>query len=643
MDNKDTSEQVVDLSEVELNRYIEQTNEVRDLSSPQIRDLDSADDYRIQLLENFSRIGMIALDNGEILSKHFFPAINSDEELGTETVARMRRFSQMLVNAYQLNNVDSPIVYQQAIRILKEADAIDNDRARIIALDEVVSASYVMMNMTLRLLPVSDVCYEYCKVGFEAATRMLDYLDKERFVQLDDEMKEYVLINSRYIRVVSEIDGALGTPEQNARAFQLMMDAFKIYEDPFYHEQLPDYNWKLHLFRILEYIASFTDLNNSKGYNAEQIKTIYEYTLQMKELYDSEDDYYRQVHVTSVMDIYYYRNSYLSGAMSLEEYKDKLVSLINTDFRESESSDIPLIMLHAPLEYILVLDPDNLSAEEERQLKSYYSRLISYMHQTPKKDRLSFLLTYLALILKNYIELPVGPDFETFGLSVIAALHPPTYVHTLSVADFSKNLTHHLLRKNPEVFIGSFDCTSVDDVLAHAAEIEDFAYHAALCHDFGKLLIAETILTYGRNLLDDEFGYIKSHPSIGAYLLERFEDTAPYADVARGHHRWFNNKGGYPFDFDIDASPYKPIISVVTVADCLDAATDTVGRSYKKGLSFEDFAAELKEECGTRYAPYVVDLFDDPKVCAELEQLLETERDKNYREAYFVLKRYEAN
>ena len=86
-------------------------------------------------------------------------------------------------------------------------------------------------------------------------------------------------------------------------------------------------------------------------------------------------------------------------------------------------------------------------------------------------------------------------------------------------------------------------------------------------------------------------------------------------------------------------SPYKTIIDIVTVADCLDAATDTVGRSYSKGKIFSDFEREVAEGAGTRYAPYFPDLFKQPLLRQDIEHLLDQGRKKQYREMFYLLKR----
>ena len=85
---------------------------------------------------------------------------------------------------------------------------------------------------------------------------------------------------------------------------------------------------------------------------------------------------------------------------------------------------------------------------------------------------------------------------------LMAAMHPPTYVHTLNVATIARCLAGRLIERNPEIFIGVEEASDVADVLNRKGELEDFVYNSALMHDVGKLFIVETIITYGRDLVD---------------------------------------------------------------------------------------------------------------------------------------------
>lgn len=119
-------------------------------------------------------------------------------------------------------------------------------------------------------------------------------------------------------------------------------------------------------------------------------------------------------------------------------------------------------------------------------------------------------------------------------------------------------------------------------------------YKAALLHDIGKIGIPDDILRKPDRLTDLEYDVIKQHPVIGADILSNMEPKSAMFDAiqtARFHHERMNGTG-YP---DKLAGNDIPLFArIVGVADAFDAMT--TARSYSKGLTYQQGAAEL-ERC----------------------------------------------
>lgn len=89
-----------------------------------------------------------------------------------------------------------------------------------------------------------------------------------------------------------------------------------------------------------------------------------------------------------------------------------------------------------------------------------------------------------------------------------------------------------------------------------------------------------------------------------------------------GHHKWYNGKGGYPENFDNTRSPKRILIDIVTLCDCMQAATERLGRNYKTEKSFESLMQELREGAGTLYNPHLVSLIDHhPQLYKKLDKI----------------------
>ncbi len=621
-----------------LTKYIDGAKTVLELSSPQLNEKGGAEDYRLFLQQSFQKIGELGRKNNAILKEHLFPILEPDYTLTDEDVDLLLYFSSQLADTTAMKNIDSPLIYKQAEKMLECAEKSDSLRALILALDNMIISAYMMINLTIRLYPDEDACFHYRDVGLRAAYRLLEFLEPDKFSSLPDtECKELVLINSRYIRCLFEWSDRAGEDECNVNDIELLERSLALADDSFYHEQVPGYNWDVHVFRTLQYLADFTEDNNSHCFNHAQLQKINGYTKRLIEFIKQHPELESGCPQME-QHLYLARNSYLAGESSLEDYQNELLRIMSQRDVSDFSARSMFIMFTAPIEYIMTLDGNALSAQQEEQLRSVYDYVASYAYRMPKTGVLSFMLTFLSDILCSYMIVPGGMRFRDMALKIMAAMHPPTYIHTLNVADITRYLAEKLIEKEPDRFIGICGAKNTADVLAKMDDILDFAYNGALLHDIGKIFIVETIMTYGRNLIDSEFEIIQSHTLVGASLLRRFPSLEDYAEMAMGHHKWFDDSRGYPKNFSMKESEYQTLVALLAVADCLDAATDSVGRSYKRGITFEKYTDELRKGSGTRYAPYVVELFEDDNIQRELEEFLTEGRDKNYRNTYHLLK-----
>lgn len=622
----------------ELHRYVETTSWIRELSAPQLTGVKSAEDYRVNLLHNFTRIGELARANSRILNVSYYPLIKSEDPLTEGDIQAIRMFSGMLFEAYTQDYMDLPMLYVQSARLLHDADRKQDVRHAVDSLNDMVRASCAMMYMTERLAPAYGICYQYRDVGMSAARRLTEYLAPEKFVTLPGtDSRHKVLMNARFVSALFNRRDTPGDYNANESDLAMLRRALALADDPFYLREASDFSWDYHVYRTLHNFAMLTERNNANGYDKKQLAEINRYTLMLYEKWKEHPEAFEGVCTEETIELYLARNGYLAGSMHKEAYKDALREIIDRRNERDFSAAGIVINLLAPLEWVLVTSDETLSAEEEEFLAAYYEHLVGYVYHIPKKGSFSFMLTFLTDHLMHYRTVAQGLSFETICLRLMAALHPPTYVHSLSTADIAVCLATHLIEKKPELFQGVLGTEDVQSVRRKQKDIIEYVRHAALMHDVGKLFIMETILTYGRQLFSHEYELINAHPQIGAQVLAMHADTVDYAEVALGHHRDYDNGGGYPLSFDTRKAAAPAVVALIACADCLDASTDMVGRSYKDGKTLARFKEELDAGSGTKYAPYIAALFEDEAVCTDVEALIAIGRDDNYRETYRIL------
>lgn len=622
-----------------IKKYIQNMERIGVLSSPNFESDVNVDDYTKILHENFVTIGQLASENREILDTYVFPILNG-KELTCENKEVLQEAFSALVDGYTMENVDISLAVLISDKLLEDALKHSEDTELLIqALDDNILANYNMMNVTKRTGNYSTLCQRIREKAFRSARMLLTYLEPDKFEQLSsDTAIDSVLVNARYISALYEnLRGDFATNREN---YEILCRAYDISETPFYRERVPDYDWNYYKLRTCEYFGMTLELHNQRGFEQKYCKIAKEYCDKLKELWNKNPEENKEVISEDELCLLSGRADYLSGNLSMEEYKYILSKLYTKRNSRSFSMDGIFTNVLLPVEYIRLLANRRLSEKEKNTLEELYHNATNYVLQLPNQDTLNFLLEYFCALLSSYLEIPGGMSFSELGLSCLAAFHPPTFVHTMMVGKIAACLCGHLLRLHPEAFAGVAGYDGTGPLTEEKRyEIIQFTYQGALCHDFGKFFIMDIISIYGRKIMDDEFEMIKCHSDLGSDLLLRCESTRKYANIARGHHKWYDDSRGYPQEFRTDSVAEKVVIDLVTVADCLDAATDTVGRSYSRGKTLEEMKGEFYQGAGTRYTPFITELMEDEKVLEDLEFILSQYREKMYRDTYVRLQK----
>jgi putative nucleotidyltransferase with HDIG domain len=123
----------------------------------------------------------------------------------------------------------------------------------------------------------------------------------------------------------------------------------------------------------------------------------------------------------------------------------------------------------------------------------------------------------------------------------------------------------------------------------------------AVIHDIGKIGIPDRILLKPGRLDTDEFAEMRRHPEISSYILDELDLPPVVRDMARNHHERYDGKG-YPDGLKGEEIPLAA--RILTVADAFDAMTSD--RPYRRALSHEVAAAEIRRNTGTQFCPQVV-------------------------------------
>lgn len=152
------------------------------------------------------------------------------------------------------------------------------------------------------------------------------------------------------------------------------------------------------------------------------------------------------------------------------------------------------------------------------------------------------------------------------------------------------------------------------DMHYHYTITKDFMKNlvmAAPMHDIGKIGIPDLILQKPGKLTDEEFAVMKTHPAIGAqiindtfgHLMEDDYKKMAY-EVAYYHHEKWNGKG-YPEGLKDNDIPL--CARIMAVADVFDAVS--AKRCYRDALPLETCFKIIQDGRGKDFDPDIVDAF----------------------------------
>ncbi len=263
---------------------------------------------------------------------------------------------------------------------------------------------------------------------------------------------------------------------------------------------------------------------------------------------------------------------------------------------------------------------------------------LTVIRQLPRTGNSRFVNDVMTRSLYGFLELlTVGDAASDILINVMLNRDEITLIHSQMVSQIADLLLQTVFEERPGLLIGALGCQTVVEVLEKREQITAFVSQAAKLFDIGKLKDADIVNKQSRQLTETELKRIYMHPCAGAKIVQKIPALEQFHDVVLGHHKSWDGTMGYPAEFDNTASKDRFLIELIHISDCLDAATDFIGRSYKRQKTFDECMEELVQGKGTLYAPALVTLIEEnQELQKNLRELLNEGRIRTYYEVYGI-------
>ena len=206
------------------------------------------------------------------------------------------------------------------------------------------------------------------------------------------------------------------------------------------------------------------------------------------------------------------------------------------------------------------------------------------------------LKSYAEVVSKRHSQL--GINFEEELLDKFNSDHELSDTRTWEIAT---SLAGAIDAKDPYTKGHSTSVSKYSEALARAINLPEKEVEritlGALLHDVGKIGIPETVLKKEGPLSDDEWAFMKQHPTIGVEkVLQPNPNLRDLIPIVKYHHERIYGKG-YPENLSNDNIPLAA--KIVAIADTYHALISD--RPYRKGMNIEKAISILEEGAGTQW------------------------------------------
>lgn len=170
------------------------------------------------------------------------------------------------------------------------------------------------------------------------------------------------------------------------------------------------------------------------------------------------------------------------------------------------------------------------------------------------------------------------------------------------------DMVHNMRNYDDITFAHSLNVGLICNVFAgwlgFSEEDQRLATECGILHDIGKLKIPEAIIKKPKKLTEAEFNVIKTHPTEGYKILQRY-NVNDHVKIATLMHHERCDGSGYPLG--IVANQIDPFAKIVAIADVYEAMT--AARNYRGSLCPFEVIEAFEEEGLQKYDTHMIMTF----------------------------------
>lgn len=589
-------------------RYIDNVRQIASLSDLYAITAPDFDSWYALLQQNGAALDALKAENTALLGAHLFPLLDALHAASAEDIAALEEFAAALMD--WSTNLDCGI-YLLIHESLLSLARFRRDRASIIK--ELYMVGMGLYYQGRRLLGTKcaeiDAFYFRNEMIFTEAGSYLQF-----FHEIDDEQtKGYI------IRALANI--AICTQDLRRRV-GISQRVLQIVQDPYYRSMAPSLPWDVFLRRTHQQMSSNRAMLSRGGLSAEELSAVLE-SCQVVFQPESDND------TPNVRWLWpYYEMEYSCGFVDLSTTLHRMQRLIDMHPYDQYDMSGLYANVQLPIYYgSLVRRNPTLAHRSEhiRFLAGAYEKMMRVMMSCPSASFTDFFFYLVSLVVTDYYETDGVMSYREVTTALMRRLSGALYIRSQRVGEIMRCLSRAIVRDESGFFDDIDFLRALTDPAEKERAVTEYAYECGLYHDFGLIKMNFDRLCHSRALLESEQKLYELHTLSGHDDLASRASTARYADIALGHHAWYNGAGGYGTRYVRNESPYRQMTDLAAIATVL---------SEDSPLSAEERIDVVLAQEGRRFSPLLTSYLTEDSLKRQIAAILSRGDEASCRAVY---------
>lgn len=601
--------------------YIANTKAITALNARRIPRGESFEAYYEAILADRRQVEEKVTRNMELLRAELFPVLDHMLEADSGKLAELGEFAGRLLRVGE--ETDAGLFCRIHHALLSIARQKKDRNSMIRALYWLGIGANNWCNKLVGLDPVTcEPHISRMRMLFTEAAAYLKYFDEIT----DTETRGYILR--------SRANMALGRFKKVSERVRMIKQTLQIMQDKKYREKAPELPWDTYVAATHQLMAASISYSRDEAMTAKDVEVIMDsvYLVYQKRIREAE----QKQEKPPLRPLFSHTAiSYYCGLFDLDELFKRLEALLDQTDAADFSGESMYGMISIPAFYCQYLQqyPERLPQKKE-YLEELYQKILRYVEAFPEEEQNETLFLYLRQLSYTFVETEDSISYGEFLIKQQLRFIPDIFVHSYTVGKAASMLCSIIMEEEPAFFDDIEMFREIADKEEKRRRVLEYAMQGGIYHDIGKLNFISLYSRLGRQWFEEEYKVVHLHTLMGEICLAGRRSTACYADIAKGHHCWYDGSRGYPKTYKRLECQYRLMVDIIGLTDWIDGVTEANCLRTGVRKSFEEAMEDAIALEGRRFSPLLTARLRDRQVAEKLKAAFAEGRKEAYRRLY---------